>query len=134
MCIRDRLRILTFVIIAFFSFLIFKAVDSSLVYYLTVNEALEKNRDFPRYKQLRILGIVKEGSIKNNLDGSIVFEIEELGKTIKVKYKGIIPDIFADGVEAVVEGDFQDSIFRADKLFAKCPTKYEDEEYRKEQS
>ena len=114
--------------------MIFKAVDSSLVYYLTVNEALEKNRDFPRYKQLRILGIVKEGSIKNNLDGSIVFEIEESGKTIKVKYKGIIPDIFADGVEAVVEGDFQDSIFRADKLFAKCPTKYEDEEYRKEQS
>ena len=114
--------------------MIFKAVDSSLVYYLTVNEALEKNRDFPKYKQLRILGIVKEGSIKNNLDGSIVFEIEELGKTIKVKYKGIIPDIFADGVEAVVEGDFQDSIFRADKLFAKCPTKYEDEEYRKEQS
>ena len=117
-----------------FSFLIFKAVDSSLVYYLTVNEALEKNRDFPKYKQLRILGIVKEGSIINNLDGSIVFEIEESGKTIKVKYKGIIPDIFADGVEAVVEGDFKDSVFRADKLFAKCPTKYEDEEYKKEQS
>ena len=100
----------------------------------TINEALEKNRDFPKYKQLRILGIVKEGSIINNLDGSILFEIEESGKTIKVKYKGIIPDIFADGVEAVVEGDFQDSIFRADKLFAKSPTKYEDEEYRKEQS
>ena len=45
-----KLRILTFVIIdSFFSFLIFKAVDSSLVYYLTVNEALEKNRDFPSY-------------------------------------------------------------------------------------
>ena len=82
-----KLRILTFVIIAFFSFLIFKAVDSSLVYYLTVNEALEKNRDFPKYKQLRILGIVKEGSIINNLDGSILFEIEESGKTIKVKYQ-----------------------------------------------
>ena len=129
-----KLRILTFAIIAFFSFLIFKAVDSSLVYYLTVNEALEKNRDFPKYKQLRILGIVKEGSIINNLDGSIVFEIEESGKTIKVKYKGIIPDIFADGVEAVVEGDFKGPVFRADKLFAKCPTKYEDEEYKKEQS
>jgi len=129
-----KLRILTFVIIAFFSFLIFKAVDSSLVYYLTVNEALEKNRDFPKYKQLRILGIVKEGSIINNLDGSILFEIEESGKTIKVKYKGIIPDIFADGVEAVVEGDFKGPVFRADKLFAKCPTKYEDEEYKKEQS
>ena len=60
-----KLRVLAFVIIAFFSFLIFKAVDSSLVYYLTVNEVLEKNRNFPKYKQLRVLGVVKEGSIIN---------------------------------------------------------------------
>tara|TARA_B100000131_G_scaffold117769_1_gene114679 strand:+ start:116951 stop:117355 length:405 start_codon:yes stop_codon:yes gene_type:complete len=129
-----KLRVLAFVIIAFFSFLIFKAVDSSLVYYLTVNEVLEKNRNFPKYKQLRVLGVVKEGSIINNMDGSIIFVIEEDGSSMIVEYKGIIPDIFDDGVEAVVEGDFRGSTFKAEKLFAKCPTKYEDADYEKEKS
>ena len=97
-------------------------------------EVLEKNRNFPKYKQLRVLGVVKEGSIINNMDGSIIFVIEEDGSSMIVEYKGIIPDIFDDGVEAVVEGDFRGSTFKAEKLFAKCPTKYEDADYEKEKS
>ena len=37
------------------------------------------------------------------------------------------PDIFKDEIEAVVEGSIKDDTFFANKLFAKCPTKYEDE-------
>ena len=84
------------------------------------------------FRQLRVMGTVKDNSIVFNSDGSIEFKIEDSGKEIFVQYKGIIPDIFKDGVEAVVEGDFDGSVFTAKKLFAKCPTKYEDEEYRKE--
>jgi cytochrome c-type biogenesis protein CcmE len=43
-----------------------------------------------------------------------------------VQYKGIIPDIFKDGVEAVVEGLYTpENVFNANVLLAKCPTKYE---------
>ena len=38
-------------------------------------------------------------------------------------------DIFTDEIEAVVEGELIDTTFIANKLFAKCPTKYEDEAY-----
>ena len=60
------------------------------------------------FRQLRVMGTVKDNSIVFNSDGSIEFKIEDSGKEIFVKYKGIIPDIFKDGVEAVVEGDFDD--------------------------
>ena len=129
---RIKLKILAFFIIAFFSFLIFKAVQSSLVYYQTVSEVLMNDESINSFRQLRVMGTVKDNSIVFNSDGSIEFKIEDSGKEIFVQYKGIIPDIFKDGVEAVVEGDFDGSIFTAKKLFAKCPTKYEDEEYRKE--
>ena len=38
-------------------------------------------------------------------------------------------DIFTDEIEAVVEGELINTTFIANKLFAKCPTKYEDEAY-----
>ena len=34
-----------------------------------------------------------------------------------------------DEIEAVVEGELINTTFIANKLFAKCPTKYEDEAY-----
>jgi cytochrome c-type biogenesis protein CcmE len=43
-----------------------------------------------------------------------------------VTYEGIVPDVFADEVEAVVEGVYaKNDVFEADTLLAKCPTKYE---------
>ena len=44
--------------------------------------------------------------------------------TFRVEY-----DIFTDEIEAVVEGELINTTFIANKLFAKCPTKYEDEAY-----
>ena len=47
-------------------------------------------------------------------------------QTIDVAYAGIVPDVFADEVEAVVEGVYaKNDVFEADTLLAKCPTKYE---------
>ena len=123
-------KIQKFVVIIglFFSFLIYKAVESSLVYYLTVSEALAE-KSSSRFKRLRVSGIVEEGSIKKNSDGSINFIITDKVRTINVQYKGEVPDIFTDEIEAVVEGELINTTFIANKLFAKCPTKYEDEAY-----
>ncbi|NSW88839.1 cytochrome c maturation protein CcmE [bacterium] len=123
---KKKIKIFVCVLILFFSFLIFKAVESSLVYYLTVTEALE-SKSKSKIKRLRVSGIVEKGSIKKNIDGSITFNITDFEKIIHVRYKGEIPDIFKDEIEAVVEGELVDKTFIANKLFAKCPTKYEDE-------
>ena len=105
---------------------IYKAVESSLVYYLTVSEAVDA-QSFSKIKRLRVSGIVESGSITRNEDGSISFNIKDADSMIHVQYKGVIPDIFKDEIEAVVEGSIKDDTFFANKLFAKCPTKYEDE-------
>ena len=116
------------VIVSLISWLVFAGVKDSMVYYITVDELLEDVPDIYGQK-VRVSGTVVHGSIKNDLDDSLRFTIADGRGEIDVEYDGIIPDIFTDGVEAVVEGKLSgDNVFEADLLLAKCPTKYESEE------
>jgi cytochrome c-type biogenesis protein CcmE len=116
------------VIVSLISWLVFAGVKDSMVYYITVDELLEDVPDIYGQK-VRVSGTVVHGSIKNELDDSLRFTIADGKGEIDVEYDGIIPDIFTDGVEAVVEGKFSaGNVFEADLLLAKCPTKYESEE------
>ncbi len=116
------------VIVSLISWLVFAGVKDSMVYYITVDELLEDVPDIYGQK-VRVSGTVVHGSIKNELESSLRFTIEAGEGKLDVEYDGIIPDIFTDGVEAVVEGKFsRDNVFEADLLLAKCPTKYESEE------
>ncbi len=54
------------------------------------------------------------------------------GTTLPVMYSSLeTPDLFKDGAEVVVEGVLTaagpEGIFRADKVLAKCPSKFEAE-------
>lgn len=116
------------VILSLISWLVFAGVKDSMVYYITVDELLE---DVPRIygQKVRVSGTVVRGSIQNELSDSLRFTIEAGEGRLNVEYDGIIPDIFTDGVEAVVEGKLSsDNVFVADLLLAKCPTKYESDE------
>ena len=116
------------VIVSLISWLVFAGVKDSMVYYITVDELLEDVPDIYGQK-VRVSGTVVDGSIQNELDDSLRFTIEAGEGTLDVEYDGVIPDIFTDGVEAVVEGKFsRNNVFEADLLLAKCPTKYESEE------
>ncbi len=116
------------VIVSLISWLVFAGVRDSMVYYVTVDELLEDVPDIYGQK-VRVSGTVVSGSIQNELDDSLRFTIEAGEGRLDVEYDGIIPDIFTDGVEAVVEGRLSgDNVFTADLLLAKCPTKYESEE------
>ncbi len=107
------------------SYLVYGGVNDTMVYYLTVQEL--KDRVPSVYKQkVRVSGKVVPGSIRNDIDGSLEFTIADGEETVDVTYKGIVPDIFKDDVEAVVEGSYTpDNVFVASLLLAKCPTKYE---------
>ena len=117
-----------FVILSLISWLVFAGVKDSMVYYITVDELLEDVPDIYGQK-VRVSGTVVHGSIQNELSDSLRFTIEAGEGRLDVEYDGIIPDIFTDGVEAVVEGKLSsDNVFVADLLLAKCPTKYESDE------
>jgi len=54
------------------------------------------------------------------------FYIKGTDKELRVAYKGVVPDLFKEGAEVVVEGK-QDAagVFQADVLMTKCASKYE---------
>jgi cytochrome c-type biogenesis protein CcmE len=109
------------------SYLVYGGVKGAKVYYLTVGELKERVPSVYEEK-VRVSGKVVPGSIKKGTDGSLRFKIADGEETIEVQYKGIVPDIFKDGVEAVVEGLYTpEDVFHAKVLLAKCPTKYEPE-------
>lgn len=110
------------------SYLVFSGVKDTMVYYLTIDELQAKVPEVYG-ERVRVSGIVVPGTIIKDKNGNIEFRITDGENNIDVKYSGIIPDIFADDVEAVVEGNYsQQNVFNADVLLAKCPTKYESDE------
>lgn len=54
------------------------------------------------------------------------------GRSLPVRYQGILPDTFRDDAELVLEGKLESlQLFQAYSVFAKCPTKYQDEDPKK---
>ena len=110
------------------SYLVFAGVKDTMVYYLTVSELEEKVPSIYG-DRVRVSGNVVPGTINTDKTGNLYFSITDGENTVDVSYKGIVPDIFRDDVEAVVEGNYdEDRVFKADILLAKCPTKYESDE------
>jgi cytochrome c-type biogenesis protein CcmE len=107
------------------TYLVYGGVRDTMVYYLTVGEL--KGRVPSVYKdKVRVSGTVVPGSIKKSIDGSLEFKITDGKQAIDVQYRGIVPDVFRDNVEAVVEGLYTpQNVFQAKVLLAKCPTKYD---------
>ena len=82
----------------------------------------------PLGRAVRIGGMVKPGSLKHKKDGvTIEFLVrDETTHTIKVRFRGIPPDLFKEDSGVVAEGRFQeDGLFVADEILAK-----HDENYR----
>ncbi len=118
--------IIAIVIIALtVGYLVYGGVKDTMVYYLSVQE-LKAQVPAVYDTRVRVSGTVVPGTIVKGNDGSLEFQITDGTDNVDVYYEGIIPDIFADDVEAVVEGVYaENNVFEADTLLAKCPTKYE---------
>ena len=107
------------------SYLVYGGVKDTMVYYLTVEE-LQQRVPSVYNERVRVSGTVVPGTINHEHGGVLEFQITEGGENMDVVYNGIVPDIFKDDVEAVVEGVYtEQNVFEADTLLAKCPTKYE---------
>jgi cytochrome c-type biogenesis protein CcmE len=107
-------------------YLIYTAMRSNLVYYYEIDEARAAVQ--PDQK-LRLSGDVVTGTVRKSPGESrIAFQIEDADRTsrVPVTYAGVVPDIFKPGIQVVVEGKFDESgTFEADRLTAKCPSKYQ---------
>ena len=64
----------------------------------------------------------------NAAAGKLSFRLAQDAKSIPVTYVGTdtLPDTFKDGAQAIVDGDYlANGEFRADKIQAKCASKYQ---------
>ena len=106
------------------------------MYYFTVSELEAREVEFTG-KRIKLAGKVVPESIKQlNGNRTVEFQIwEPVGDTgfsnkRTVRYSGVVPDTFRDESDVVLEGKTgQNGIFEAETLLAKCPSKYESQNY-----
>jgi cytochrome c-type biogenesis protein CcmE len=76
-------------------------------------------------QRVRLGGLVEEGSLVKGADGSVAFAVTDGNATIKVAYRGILPDLFREGQGVVTEGVLEtDGSFAADTVLAKHDENY----------
>ena len=78
-------------------------------------------------EKVNVIGEVSAGSTEYDVENRMLtFTITGEGESLAVVYEGTRPSNFDDGVEVVVEGNYNSTgIFHADEIITKCPSKYE---------
>jgi len=103
-------------------------ISESKTYYKTVAELGEMGVGATG-ERLRVAGDVAEGSIVRQ-GREVHFVLAQEQQRLAVVYDGIdpLPDTFRDGAQALADGEMgPDGVFRANKIQAKCASKYEAE-------
>ena len=114
------------VILAMVVFLIATSLQSTGVYYLTVDEAHTQLR--PGGTQVvRINGVADMQSVKWDAQKlNLAFDIVEGDRRLPVVFHGVKPDTFEQSESVVVEGTLAgNGVFDARTLLVKCPSRYE---------
>ena len=78
-------------------------------------------------QRLKLGGIVKDGSIliSETIQLECSFVLKEGDAELYVNYSKTRPDLFKDGAEVIVTGEYVDGMFYADELQTKCASRYE---------
>ena len=118
---------LTFVVIALCLLsaaagLILMALEDNIIFFYSPIDLIKKNPD-PN-QRLRLGGLVVEKSLKKLGNAIIMFKVKDAAKTVSVRYKGILPDLFREGQGVVTQGHFVSGIFEADEVLAKHDENY----------
>ncbi len=101
-------------------------IKDTKTYYKTIPE-LAQMGNAAQGERLRVGGDVQSGSIKKVSDGT-VFTLHQGAQTLRVVYSGSdpLPDTFRDNAQALADGRLgPDGIFQANKIQAKCASKYQ---------
>ena len=103
-------------------FLVLKALEENVVYFLSPTEI--NNLNETTTEKIRVGGMVKDQSIKINSD-NINFIITDFNNEINVTYSGIVQNLFQEGKGVVAEGILRDKkYFKAEKILAKHDENY----------
>ena len=124
---RRKLLIGIFVLGAVFAYFGFTAFNDATMYYLTVDEAIERSAELAD-DTFQIKGsLIPETFNRSDGDITAYFTLQEGPATVNATYEGVLPDLFFnEHSEIVLQGKFiGSSMFQADQVLVKCPSKYQ---------
>ena len=112
------------------SYLVYAGIRTTSMYYFELDEYLPV-RSAHAGEPMRVKGWVRTGTMQwDPATNKLAFELarQDGSGAIPVAFQGILPDMFAEGREVVVEGRDEGSVFRARQVMTSCPSKYEAEQ------
>jgi cytochrome c-type biogenesis protein CcmE len=99
------------------------ALNDTLVFFYSPSE-IEAKSPAPG-QTIRVGGLVEEGSLARNGDGSVRFRVTDLKTALPVTYRGVLPDLFREGQGVVAQGTLgPDGAFAASEVLAKHDETY----------
>jgi len=107
------------------AYLVYGGIQQGATYWVTVGELLHRSPALAA-SRVRLGGTVVPGSVAwDPSHQHLRFAVTDGVSALPVTYSGVVPDIFSEGRQVVVEGTLgRDGTFAATILLAKCPTKY----------
>lgn len=110
-------------ILSLASLLVVFALRDSVVFFHTPSDIAAKK--IKTGQRIRLGGLVAQGSVKRGDGPAVIFEVTDTIATIKVRYAGLLPDLFREGQGVVTEGRLDASgVFAADTVLAKHDETY----------
>ena len=109
------------------SYLVYAGIRTTSMYYFDLDEFYAR-RAAHVGESMRVKGWVRHGSVHwDPHSNELVFDLARQNDVdpIPVSYRGILPDMFAEGREVVVEGRYEGGGLAARQIMTSCPSKYE---------
>ncbi len=72
----------------------------------------------------RLGGLVEKGTLRRGEGKTITFTVTDGGATVKVRFAGVLPDLFAEGQGMIGTGTMVDGTFVASKILARHDENY----------
>lgn len=118
-------------------YLMVAGLQTSSTYYFTLAEFLPR-KDELAGQGVRVAGRVAEGSLRKQTTAKgtemafVIGDFEGPDRVpvqgaVAVAYTGVVPDMFGEGRDVIVEGRYVDGTLQAQTVLTSCPSKYEPE-------
>jgi cytochrome c-type biogenesis protein CcmE len=103
--------------------LVLFALNDTIVFFYTPSDITEKH--IAAGQRFRLGGLVAQGSVKRGTGTEVEFAVTDTLKTLRVTYRGVLPDLFREGQGVVAEGKLgPGGNFLADTVLAKHDETY----------
>lgn len=105
------------------AFILFSGLADNTVYYLFVDEALDRRSEFEDGERFRLAGIVVPGSI-DDAGAELSFIVTNGDEQITVVTSTAPPQLFQEDISVLSEGFWEGDRFRAEQLIIQHSEEY----------